>query len=124
MRGMAKPLNPQVEVIRSNLERFIAESGYSVTMVADLSGIPQASLGRYVKGTHALPAEYIQPLAEVFGRAPGDFYTAAPPPADKSTLLPVMFRSRPDVHLTQEDQKDIDELKSKLLARRKKKSGK
>jgi transcriptional regulator with XRE-family HTH domain len=72
MQVMTKARDPKSfdvmeERIRENLVRFLADSGYSQNQLADLSGIPQANLGRYLRGENAVPAHALAPLAQVFG---------------------------------------------------------
>lgn len=121
MQRMAKPYDPANDRLRENLARFITESGYTPNTVADLANIPQANLRRYMKGENSIPASILPALAEVFGRQPGDFYAANPPPADIENASPVLFRSRPGIDLSDEEWKKIEDLKADLVSRRKKK---
>lgn len=111
------------ERIRVNLNRFLDESGYSITMAADLAGIPQASLSRYIKGENAVPSDVLLPLAQVFGRKIEDFYDRAPPPAPKNLEehAPVFLRSRPGFQLTEEDLSDWNRFLDQIKSRRDKK---
>lgn len=116
--------NVMSERIRRNLERFIEESGYSVNQVADLSGVPQATLGRWVRGENAVSLPYLRPLADVFGRRTDDFYEAdpPPPPPDLESRRPVFLRSRPGVELTEDDFADFEVFLEKVKTRRAKKT--
>lgn len=115
-------LDGREERARERLEQFIEEIGYSVTQVADLAGIPQANLARYVKGDSAIPLDALQPLADVFGRSPNDFISPTPgPKPDPSTLAPVLMRARPGVVVTAEDLADYEEMLARIAARRTKK---
>jgi transcriptional regulator with XRE-family HTH domain len=116
-----RDLSPNEERIRENLVRFIAESGYTQNAIADMSGVPQASLGRYIRGENAVPADALPMLSEVFGRSIADFFAIDPPPADIESAAPVFIRQRPGVTWTAEDQHDADEFLQKLRARRAKK---
>jgi transcriptional regulator with XRE-family HTH domain len=112
------------ERIRVNLETFIEQSGYSMNQVADLSGIPQASVGRYVRGVNAISAEALKALADVFGRSVNDFYerTPPPPPADLQNARPAFLKPRPGVQLSEEDFAEFEEFLTRVQARRAKKS--
>lgn len=107
------------EQIRVNLLRFIDESGYSATSVADLSGIPQATIHRYMHGVNAVSLSALEPLARVFGRKPGDFFEREPPPPPKNLIEtePVLLRSRPGVKLTPEDFDDFDAFVTRVAER-------
>lgn len=119
-----KSTNPVLETIRRNLNAFIEQSGYSQNQVADMSGIPQASFGRYLRGDHAIPVDYIPILSVVFGVDPGDFYAAKPPSVNIDGACPVLFKSRPGAELDADDWKDIEEIQSRMMARRAKKTAK
>lgn len=112
------------ERIRRNLAAFIEQSGYSANQVADLAGVPQTTLGRYLRGENAVSVEYLKPLADVFGRRVDDFYDKEPPPppADLETARPAFLRSRPGVNLTEEDLADFDAFLERLKSRRAKKT--
>lgn len=122
MQVMAKAKDPHDERIRVNLVKFIEESGYSTNTVADLSGIPQANLGRYTRGENAVPASALPALAAVFGRSVNHFYEIDPPPVDIDEAAPVFFRARPGLELSAEDHKDIDETIERIRIRRTKKA--
>lgn len=115
MQVMAKPRDPMDLLIHKNLVKFIEESGYSLNVVADLSGITQASLGRYVRGENDPPASALKPIADALGRTVDDFYQDNPPPpkADKDDLF---FRSRPDAVLSEEIMKEVREFLAKKNA--------
>lgn len=118
----SKVLDPVDEQIRRNLVRFIDESGYAQTQVADMSGVPQASLGRYCRGENAIPASALPGLAEVFGRSVSDFFVADPPAADLDNAPPVFLRHRPGATWSEEDQKDADEFLRRVRSRRTKRN--
>lgn len=122
MQRMAKVHDPIDQRLRENLQKFIAESGYTQNQVADLSGVPQANLSRYLRGENAIPANVLPLLAEALGRDPGDFYAAAPPPANIEDAAPVLFKARPGVELTEEEAREIEELRERMKARRAKKN--
>jgi transcriptional regulator with XRE-family HTH domain len=111
------------ERMRVNLETFIKQSGYSTTQVADLSGIPQASVSRYVRGENAIPADVLKALADVFGRSVNDFYERNPPPApaDLQNARPAFLKPRPGVQFSEEDLHDFEEFLTRVQARRAKK---
>lgn len=115
--------NVMEERLRVNLARFITESGYTANQVADMAGIPQATLGRYVRGENAISADVLPSLAAVFGRDIGDFYNANPPPAPQNLeeAQPLFFRARPGVTVTAEDLRDWEEFLEKVKTRRAKK---
>src|ERR1043165_10082961 len=107
--------NAREEGVRRNLEMFITKSGYSVTQVADLAGIPQATLARYVQGKNAISIEALMPLAEVLGReSVDDFFNPDPPrqktAAELEAAQPMFARSRPGFEPTEEDLADFQEL--------------
>lgn len=132
MQTMAKPRksgereNAIEERMRVNLNRFIEESGYTMTQIADMVGVPQANFGRYTRGEHPITAEMLPALAQVFGRSPNDFYLRDPPPAPKDIhdLQPVFLKSRPGFEPTEEDLADWDEFLMRVRARRDKRLGK
>lgn len=113
------------ERLRINLIRFIKESGYSDVQVADLSGIAQASLGRYKRGENAIPSDALKRLAELFGRSTEDFYQREPPRAppreEAVARLPFFLRARPEINITEADIEDFNEFLEKARKRRAKK---
>lgn len=111
------------ERIRVNLNKFLDESGYSITAVADMSGVPQASLARYLKGENAVPSDVLLPLAQVFARKIEDFYDRDPPEAPKNLLdhSPLFLRSRPGYPVTEEDLSDWNAFLDRVKSRRDKK---
>lgn len=115
--------NALEERLRVNLNRFIAQSGYSAQQVADLSGITQASLSRYTRGENALQADALLPLAQVFGRSVEDFYDRDPPPVDKEALEKnfLFLKSRPGFEPTEEDLADFEAFLERARKRREKK---
>lgn len=122
-------LNAREERARKNLERFITESGYSVTQVADLAGIPQATLSRYVTGKNAISIDVLHPLAEVLGRASiDDFFNPEPPPqksaAELEAAQPMFARARPGFEPTEEDLADFQNFLRRVQSRREKKKPK
>lgn len=119
-------LNAREERARVNLERFIEASGYSVTQVADMAGIPQASLARYVNGKSPLPLDALPRLAEVLGRESIDDFLSPSPPRQKTSAeleaaQPIFAKSRPGFEPTEEDLADFQEYLRKVQARRGKK---
>jgi transcriptional regulator with XRE-family HTH domain len=109
------------ERITRNLNLFVEQSKYTQNQIADMSGIPQATLGRYIRGdSAAIPSEALAVLAQVFGRNVGDFYerNPPPPPKDLSNAAPVFLRSRPGVDLTDEDFQDFEALLERVKERR------
>lgn len=119
-------LNAREERARKNLERFVEESGYSVTQVADLSGIAQANVSRYINGKSPLPLDALQPLADVLGRDPGDFLLVDPPQQKTKEQLeqaqPMFARARPGFEPTEEDLADFQEYIRRVQSRREKKA--
>jgi len=132
MQAMAKPRksgereNATEERLRINLNRFIEESGYTMTQIADMIGEPQANFGRYARGEHPLTANMLPALSQVFGRSPNDFYERDPPPAPKDVheRQPLFLKSRPGFQPTDEDMIDWEEFLTRVRARRDKKIGK
>jgi transcriptional regulator with XRE-family HTH domain len=122
-------LNAREERARKNLERFITESGYSVTQVADLTGIAQATLARYVNGKSPLPFDALQPLVDALGRESIlDFQDPNPKPNRHKDELaqaqPIFARARPGFEPTEEDMLDFQDYLKKVQARREKKKPK
>lgn len=118
--------NAQEERARINLARFIEESGYSVTEVADMTGIPQASLARYVNGKSPLPLDAMQPLANALGRGSLDDFQDRNPPRQRTreeleAAQPIFAVPRPGFHPTEDDLIDFQEYLRKVQARRDKK---
>lgn len=111
--------------IAANLARFVEDSGYSQNQVADMSGIPQATLGRYMRGENAPPADALGALAQVLGRSVDDFYRRDPPPQKKREQLeeenPMWLRHHPGVDLTEEDLANWEKFISGVKERRAKK---
>jgi transcriptional regulator with XRE-family HTH domain len=91
--------------IAANLAKFVEQSGYTQNQLADMAGIPQATLGRYMRGESAIPSEALLAIAPVLGRSVDHFGMAnpPPPPTDLSETAPVWLKARPDVDLTAED---------------------
>lgn len=119
-------LSAYEERARINLNAWIEASGYSVTKVADLAGIPQANLARYTKGIGPIPLDVLQPLADLFGRASIDDFKNPNPsrPLTGDELLarqPMFAKSRPGFDPTEEDLADFREYVAKVQARREKK---
>ncbi len=116
--------NAMEERIRRNLIKFTEQSGYSANQVADLAGVPQATLGRYIRGENSVSVEYLKPLADVFGRKVDDFYEKDPPPPPDDIELqrPAFLRARPGVNLTEEDLAEFDAFLERLKSRRAKKT--
>lgn len=110
--------------IATNLAKFVAESPYSQNQLADMSGVPQATLGRYIRGESAVPAEALLAIAPVLGRSVDHFGMAVPPPApsDLSEAAPVWLKARPDVDLTAEDLAAWEKFLGGLKERRAKKT--
>jgi len=133
MQVMAKPKESaekptaRQERIRNNLIRFIEESGYSATEVADMAGITQSSLGRWMRGdVMSIPAESLRPLADALGRTSIEEFDMLDPPRQRTRdelLLaqPVYGKSRPGYEATEEDLADYQEYVRKVQARRDKK---
>lgn len=120
--------NAYEERARLNLVAWIDASGYSMTQVADLAGIPQANLMRYVSGKSPLPLDALQPLAEVFGRKSIDDFkdpNAKPlTPGELAALPPLFAKSRPGYNPTEEDLADLRDAIAKIQARRDRKKTK
>jgi transcriptional regulator with XRE-family HTH domain len=120
-------LNAREERARRNLVKFVEDSGYAVTTVADLSGISQASLTRYMNGKSPLPFDALQPLADVLGRESIlDFQNPDPPRqrtmAELEAAQPMFARARPGFEPTEEDLQDFQEYLKKVQSRREKKN--
>lgn len=119
-------LNAREERARRNLQTFIEESGYSVTQVADLAGIPQATLARYVNGKSAIGFEWLQPLADALGRESIEDFQDQTPARQRTkeeleTVQPMFAKSRPGFNPTEQDLADFNEFLRKVQSRRGKK---
>lgn len=120
-------LDPYEERARLNLVAWIEASGYSVTQVADLAGIPQANLARYVTGKSPVPFEHMPAIADVFGRESIDDFRRADiaPPLTAAQLeakQPMFAKHRPGFVPTEEDIADFHEYVRRVQARREKKT--
>lgn len=113
--------DPVEEQVRTNLNKFITESGYSQQQVADMAGIVQASLGRYCRGENAMPMSALPMLADVLGHSVSDFFQGAPPPGDLESAPAVFVRKRPGIVWTDEDQADTEQYLERIRSRRIKK---
>lgn len=117
------------ERMRRNLERFIKASGYSVTEVADLAGIPQANLARWVAGKSKIDPGALRPLAEALGRASIDDFDSLDPPRQRTRAElaedePMMSKARPGYSPTEQDIADFNEALRRVQSRREKKKPK
>src|SRR5262245_51758376 len=114
LSSMAKVLDPQEELTRTNMTLFREEANLSQAEASELSGVPLDNLRRYENGTTStIPFPVIAALAKVYGHAMEDFAMKDPPPA-KLDEQPVFFlRTRPgvkvDPKLVQDLQRHIDE---------------
>lgn len=118
--------NARQEIARRNLENWIVQSGYSVTEVADMAGIPQANLARYVNGKSAIRVDVLQPLADVLGRASTHEFQMTDPPKQRhrdelEIAQPMFAKSRPGFEPTEQDLKDFQDYLAKVQSRRAKK---
>ncbi len=114
--------NHAEERTRANLCAFIEQSGYTPTQVADLSGVPQANLSRYMLGKSAIPLDALTELARALGRDSIRDFTISDPPRQRNKAelardLPLVAKARPGFEPTEED---IGELRIALerIARR------
>jgi transcriptional regulator with XRE-family HTH domain len=121
--GLPVRTNSTEEQLRINLVRFVGECGYTANQLADLSGISQATLGRYMRGENAISVDALEPLAMVFGRDVGDFFNPdpPPPPKDLNETSPIMPKRRPGVVLDPEEHRILDEALARIGAHRRKK---
>jgi transcriptional regulator with XRE-family HTH domain len=122
-------LSAREERARANVERWIATSGYTITQVADLAGIPQASLARWLTGKHPIPYDAFQPLADALGRESLEDFSSPSPPRQRTKeelalLMPVIGKHRPGAEPTQEDIDDYRDYLRKVQGRREKKKSK
>ena len=122
-------LNAREERARANLEKWIDASGYSATQVADLAGIPQANLARWLAGKHPIPLDALRPLADALGRESIEDFESANPPRQRTMeelalILPVLGKHRPGANPTAEDLDDYREYVRKVQGRREKKKPK
>lgn len=118
--------NPVEERARLNLCQFIRDSGYTATQVADLAGMPQANLGRYMRGDSALSLDVLPRLAEVLGRDSTDDFFKPDPPRQKTAAelgeaQPIFAKARPGFSLTEEDLIDFKQYLERVRSRREKK---
>lgn len=119
-------VDPFEERARQRLKSWIDASGYSVTEVADLAGIPQANLARYVSGKSPVPLSKMEDLAAVFGRKSTADFTSetCDRPLTRPELdaaQPMFAKHRPGFVPTAEDLADFQEYVRRVQARREKK---
>jgi len=122
-------LSAQEERARANLDAWIEASGYTATQVADLAGIPQASLARWLAGKHAIPYGALRPLADALGRESIEEFEMPSPPRQRTKeelalLMPVLGKHRPGAEPTKEDLDDYREYLRRVQSRREKKKPK
>jgi transcriptional regulator with XRE-family HTH domain len=99
---------PDKDVIRENLAKFRAECELSRADLAALSGIPEKNIVRGELGETGISSSALIAFAHVFGRDPGDFYKADPPPAPKAEDRPKLFlRQWPGVDVPREILDDV-----------------
>lgn len=117
--------NAHEERLRRNLDRFIEDSGYSTTQVADMTGIAQASLARYRTGQSPVPVDALPPLADALGRSVEEFFSTNPAPQRTKEQLaaaqPMFARSRPGFEPTEEDLAELAAVFQRIQSRRDKK---
>lgn len=122
-------LNAREERIRANLEAFIKASGYTPTQVADLAGVPQANISRWLSGKSAIAIDALPALRDALGRdSIDDFFSPSPPPQRTKEELaiaqPMFGKARPGFDPSEEDLADFREYLEKVRKRREKKKGK
>lgn len=115
-------LNNQEERVRANLEAFVEASGYTPTQVADMAGVPQANVSRYLAGKSAIPSDALPAFARALGRKSiDDFYSTAPPRQRTKEELardePIIGKPRPGYDPTDEDFADINATITKVAGR-------
>jgi transcriptional regulator with XRE-family HTH domain len=91
MQVSMAPLDPDEDILRTNLARFRKECELSRAELADLSGIPEKNIVRYESGETGIAASALRAFAHVFGRDPGDFYKDPAPPPPKAEDRPKLF---------------------------------
>lgn len=93
---MAKPLDPEAEIVRANLIKFREEAKLSQADAANLSGVALDNLRRYESGAvTAIPSKVLRDLAQVYGHAMDDFYLESPPRANLLEAPHYFLQSRP-----------------------------
>lgn len=63
------------EIIRSNLERYIAESGYTQKEFAEKLGVSKSSVTNWVKGKNSPDVELVVPICTLLNITIKDFYS-------------------------------------------------
>lgn len=122
MQGAMAPLDPDEDLLRTNLAKFRKECELSRAELADLSGIPEKNIIRYENGETGMPGAAVKSFAHVFGRDPGDFYKASPPPGPKPEERPKLFLKQwPGVEIPREV---LEEVRSYLARANEKLRGK
>ena len=100
----ARHHDPMAELLRTNLKRFREEAGLSAAAAADEAGVLVETLRRWENSSTSMDALALSKLAPVYGRDPGHFYMAEPPPMDRARReeLPVFYvRVRADAEVNE-----------------------
>lgn len=67
------------EIIRSNLERYLAESGYTQKEFAEKLGVSKSSVTNWIKGKNSPDVELVAPICKLLNITINDFYSDGPP---------------------------------------------
>lgn len=123
---MAKPADPDLEIVRTNLERFRKEAGLSQADAADLAGVPLDNLRRYENGAvTAIPGNVLRQLALAYGHAMDDFYLESPPQARLGEAPIYFLKTRPgaevDADVDAEIRRAIESANKKVRGKKAKK---
>lgn len=62
------------EKIRSSLERYIAESGYTQKEIAEKLGVSKSSVTNWIKGKNSPDANLVMPICNLLNITIGQFY--------------------------------------------------
>lgn len=66
------------EIIRSNLERYLTESGYTQKEFAEKLGVSKSSVTNWVKGKNSPDVELVAPICKLLNITINDFYSDGP----------------------------------------------
>lgn len=67
------------EIIRSNLERYLSESGYTQKEFAEKLGVSKSSVTNWVKGKNSPDVDLVVPICKLLNITIKDFYSDSSP---------------------------------------------
>lgn len=77
------------DAIRSNLERYISESGYTQKEIADKLGVSKSSITNWIKGKNSPDVELVVPICKLLNITVRDFYGEAGPEPEQRIQSPL-----------------------------------